>query len=341
MVIAVIVGGVVLIALTATDLLLTVLHPTRSGPLSRTTMRTIWRVSLAAATRLHREVIVSYAAPTMMLAQLVGWVLGLWLGFALVYAGHPDQLGYASPDESVAQGLPDALYLSGASLTTVGFGDLVAQTDLLRLLTVAESAGGLAVFGAAIAYVLAVYPRASEIRVMAGELACVHNDHDAAELIVHGGVSRLQALQRDLIQLDESTQRFPILYYFHSRDPDASLTTAIHAASLISLQLRFGIALNTLPSARWHGCILDIALTRVIDHFRKRYHPGGDSDGDWSSDHPEVDRRLADLRRAASDVTGESAEDPPDRAALAGLLGRSHVFLSELERWHLYPHHPM
>lgn len=332
-------GGAALIAATATDLLLTVLHPTRSGPLSQAAIRATWRVSLAAAARLRREAIVGYVAPVMMLAQLVSWILGLWLGFALVFAGYLDQLGYAPPGETSARGLPAALYLSGASLTTVGFGDLVAQTDALRLLTVAEAASGLAVFGAAIAYLLTVYPRASEIRVIAGQLAYVRDDRGAAELVVYGGLSRLQALQRDLIQLDESTQRFPILYYFHARDPTASLTTVFRAASLITMQLRFGIAVSALPSARWHGCVLDATLARVIDHFRRRFHAGGD--GDWRPDVTEVDRKLGELRRAAAQVTGVQPEDEPDRDALASMLGRSHAFLAELERWHLYPYHPI
>ncbi|MDY6808545.1 MAG: potassium channel family protein [Actinomycetota bacterium] len=341
MIVLAVVVGVVLIAVTTTDLLLTVLHPTRRGPLSQSTMKVIWRVSLTAAGRLHREAIVGFAAPTMMLAQLAGWVLGLWLGFGLVFAGYPDQLSSLPRGSTLVQALPEALYLSGASLTTVGFGDLVAENDVLQLLTVAEAGAGLAVFGAAIAYVLAVYPRVSEIRVMAGELACVRNDHEAAQLVANGGLSRLQALHHDLIQLDESTQRFPILYYFHTRDPEASLATAMHAASLITLQLRFATATEVLPTARWHGVLLDSAVTRVIEHFRHRYHPDGDSNSDWGPDDAEIDRRLRDLRRAATDVTGASAEDAPDRAALAGLLGRSHIFLTELERWHLYPHHPM
>lgn len=339
--IAATIGGAVIIAATAVDLVLTVLHPTRSGGLSRIAMTATWRAARAAAARLHREAIVGYAGPVMMLAQLAGWVLGLWLGFALIYAGHLDQLSYSPRLDAGGPGPLDALYLSGVALTTVGFGDLVAGSDALRLLSVAEAASGLAVFGAAIAYLLAVYPLVSEIRVTARQLACAQDHRGAVELVVHGGSSRLQALQRDLIRLDESTQRFPILYYFHAHDPTASLASAIRAASLITLQLRFGLPLRAAPHARWDGRVLDATLVQVIDHFRSRYHPHADAARDPWPTAEQIDRELRELREAAAQVTGMQVEDEPDRDALASLLGRSNGFLTELERRHLYPHQPV
>lgn len=337
-----IVAGASIIIVTGADLLLTVLHPTRRGVLSRIAMAATWRGARAVSSWSGTTVAISYAGPLMMVAQFATWVVGVWIGFALIYVGHLSQFG--PPAQIGAHDFFTALYLSGATLTTLGPGNLTATTEALRLVTVLEAASGLAVIGAAIAYLLAVYPLVSEIRITARELAPARDDCGAAELVFHGGPSRLEALQRELIGLDESTQRFPILYYFHADDPTASLAAAIRAASLVVMQLRFGLSAEALPHARWHGRVLEATLTRVIDHFRGRFYGAAGADREHLPSASDVDRRLRELRLAAAHVSGiepSDAVDGRDREALARLLHRSDSFLAELEHRHFYPHEPL
>lgn len=333
-------AGAALVVVTGIDLLLALLHPTRTGPVSRSVMAATWRGVRAAGSRSRSRAgsLINYAGTLVMLAQITTWVLGMWIGFAMIHAGHLDQMAYTTP--AGPAGVRDALYLSGAALTTVGFGDLVAATDPMRLVAVAEAATGLAVFAAAVTYVLSVYPLASEIRVAARLLATVHDDHSAAELIVHGGPSRLEGIQRDLIQIDESTQRFPVLYYFHSEEPTASLATAVRATSLVVLQLRFGLDDQAMPHARWHGEVLGSTLTSVIEHFEDQFFslpfpPAPDLP------HHDVELRIAHLRTAAEQVTGAATALDFDRKEAAGLLARCNAFLAELQRRHGYLHQPL
>ncbi|WP_435271525.1 potassium channel family protein [Streptomyces sp. 1222.5] len=335
-------AGIALIAVTGADLLITVLHPSRSGALSRVVIGATWRLARTVASWPRAHAVFGYVGPVMMLAQLVTWVVGLWVGFAVIYASHLDQIVSSPQLRTNGQGLLDAFYLSGVALTTVGFGDVVAGTAALRLVTVAEGATGLAVFGAGIAYLLAVYPLVSQIRVTARQLAAIGDYRGAAELIVHGGNSRLEALQRDLIQLDESTQRFPVLYYFHAEDPRASLTTAIRAASLVMMQLRFGLSTHVVPHARWHGRVLEATLTRVLDRFQQRYHhPASVDREERLLSEADVNGRIGELRRAAAQVTGTTSGEEPDREAFSSLVVRSNTLLAELERRHLYPYQPL
>ncbi|MFW7413525.1 potassium channel family protein [Demequina sp. SO4-18] len=332
------IGGVLLVAATGVDLALTLLHPTRSGYLSRVAMSVTWRFARTAATRLRRNAIVGYAGPAIMLVQISSWVLGLWLGFALIYAGQLDHLGYMPPHDGSDVSFVDAVYFSGVSLSTVGFGELVAENDALRLISAVQAASGLAVFGAAISYLLTVYPLVSETRTIARLLTSAQDHKGAAELVVHGGQSRLQALQRDLIQLDESTQRFPILYYFHANDTSASLGSAMRGASLVTMQLQFGLAAQAAPYGHWYGQVLGRTLTRVTEHFSERFHPGADAAAGSQSTAEQVERALVAIRDSAAEVTGVRAEDEADREALARLLDHTNAFLAELERQHLHSH---
>ena len=144
-------------------------------------------------------------------------------------------------------------------------------------------------------------------------------------------------MRRDLIQLDESTQRFPALYYFHADDPSASLSALIRGATLVVMQLRYGISTKAVPHARWHGEVLDTTLESVIRHFESRFF-SSDADSGMDLTADEVDDRIREMRNAASEVTGEMADDVVDREGFVRLMSRSDSFLSELERHHLYPH---
>ena len=89
------------------------------------------------------------------------------------------------------RGLAEALYVSGATLTTVGYGDVVAGTDALRILSVLESGGGLAAITAAVTYLLSVHSAVSELRasaVAASQLR-LHRPADAIQVVRDGAMA--------------------------------------------------------------------------------------------------------------------------------------------------------
>ncbi len=148
--------GVALLALVAWDVFLTVLHPGARGPLRYRTNRLVW-VSVRRAANAAPGLL-AFAGPLAMLSNFLLWVLGLSLGYALVYLPFVDDFSYAPGVPFGDVSFAEALYMSGVALTTVGFGDVVAGSDPLRLVTVAESASGLALITAAVAYLLSVNP---------------------------------------------------------------------------------------------------------------------------------------------------------------------------------------
>lgn len=100
-------------------------------------------------------------------ATLVVWVGGLAVGFALIYLPFVDELSCAPNVPFGEKGVVEALYISGVPLTTVGFGDVVATRDALRLVTVLEAASGLLSITATVTYVLSVNPLLTELRTSA------------------------------------------------------------------------------------------------------------------------------------------------------------------------------
>jgi hypothetical protein len=89
--------GGVLVLLVAWDIVLTVLHPSARGPLSYLANRVSWAVVRDLLTRLRWRQRLTAAGPLAMLLNVLAWVGGLWLGFALIYLPFVDRLAYDAP----------------------------------------------------------------------------------------------------------------------------------------------------------------------------------------------------------------------------------------------------
>ncbi len=93
----------------------------------------------------------------------------------------------------------DALYLSGVAVTTVGFGDVVAQTDPLRLVTIMEAVSGLALATAALGYLPVICIMTGDRRTAALFVndICADEPTRATDVVVNDGLSTIDGLRRD------------------------------------------------------------------------------------------------------------------------------------------------
>jgi hypothetical protein len=108
-----VVAGLGLVVLVTVDAVLTVLHPTRRGPLTLVTGAAVWTTARAVARTVGRPGLLAGAGMLAIVAVFALWTALMWLGWALVYL--PD-LGDFSFDGAVPygeRGLTDALYVSG------------------------------------------------------------------------------------------------------------------------------------------------------------------------------------------------------------------------------------
>src|SRR5439155_24741781 len=106
-----------------------------SGPIIRTLWLVWRRLGLRNPNPTAREGFLGSFAPFGLVVLLVVWVFGLVTGYALVLHGLRQQL----------RPVPDfgaAMYFSGTSLLTVGYGDIVPRGGLARVVALVEAANG-------------------------------------------------------------------------------------------------------------------------------------------------------------------------------------------------------
>lgn len=215
-----------------------VLRPFR---FTRTFYRSSWRV-WAVATRLapserHRQTALSIFGPLSLLVLFAIWAATLILGYGLIhYAVEPHDGGFA-----------DAIYLSGTTFTTLGYGDLTPKSASGRTLSVAEAATGLGFFAVVIAYLPVLYQSFGRREAFIALLdARAGSPPSAAELLLRtppvgdGGASLKEFLaeaERWAAEILEAHLSFPVLGYYRSQHDNqswlAALACTLDAAALL------------------------------------------------------------------------------------------------------------
>jgi hypothetical protein len=221
------VGGVALLALIAFEVYATVLHSTAHfGPIGERLNRAVWKVACFVANRMartRRHRFLNAVGPLLMPMLIVIFVVILVVAFAfLYYPRMPAQFIYSNRPES--NEFMDAIYFSGVTLTSVGYGDIVPRTNAMRLVAMTESASGLALISLGIAYLLMIYGALERKRAVA--LSFYHQageGADAAGYIAHHFVEgqfyglreSMREATRDLQELLEAHVEHPVINYFH------------------------------------------------------------------------------------------------------------------------------
>ena len=172
------VAGIALILLASRDVFDTLFHPHGRGVIGEALIVATWRAFRVLGRR--RPGLLSLAGPVAFLLVVLSWVALVIAGGALIVLPNlPERYAIASelgPD--AVTGVAGAVYVSFVNLTSLGFGDVVARNDALRLLGPVQAVIGLAILTASISWILSIYRVLGEYRALAREIRLLC---DAAE----------------------------------------------------------------------------------------------------------------------------------------------------------------
>lgn len=223
--------GALLLVLLLVDLFLTVFHAQgRGGPLNRVQNRAVWALFRRAGIRgdgTSRAGLLGFAAPVMAVVTLTIWVVLLVVGYALIY--YPWMPTFLVSPGEFRTSWVEALYYSGYTAATLGFGDVVADREALRLLTVLEALSGFALLSASVTYLLAVYRELIAMQSLASNIAGYSRSAEVHTLqfVRAGGYEAMarwaEGITSRLLQVLQAHFQYPILHYFRPSERKRAL----------------------------------------------------------------------------------------------------------------------
>ncbi|WP_207540968.1 potassium channel family protein [Sabulicella rubraurantiaca] len=269
--------GCALLFLAAYEVYATVLHArARAGPLAETLSRLAWRVALAATGRLPRERrhrALNRVGPLLLPTLLAALMGVLSLGFACIY------LPWMPDGFRVDEGAQDApawlqaIYFSGVTVTTLGYGDIVPRVTLMRLVALAEAGTGFVAIPLTVAYFLTVNGALERRRAAA--LALFHEagrGPDAAAALLarrhrNGEFVGLDDVfaeaARALQAVLESQVEHPVTQYFHPVEVHDGLPRMLFVALEIGAVLRAFPDPDRYPEACDHPTLTALEETAL------------------------------------------------------------------------------
>jgi hypothetical protein len=202
-----------------------------------------WRMWRAAAMRIddgeRREDTLAVFAPALMITLLVYWAFSQIVGFGLIFWSLRRDL-QPHPD------LGAAIYYAGASLLTIGYGDIVPRASIARALSLAAGASGLGTFAVVTTFLFqtfAAFQRREAFVVAISERTGAPPSglefvirHAKLEMFNDVGTI-LRESQAWIAEVMETHLAYPVLTYFRSSHDDESwvgtLGALLDASTLI------------------------------------------------------------------------------------------------------------
>lgn len=274
------IGGL-LIVVGLLDMFLTVLVYEDFGYLSIKLYRLIWKIVRWATAPLPKNLRtfgLSLGAPLMVPATIFLWVGIEILGFALIYYAAMGQDNFAF-EPQLEPGFLNAVYVSGVTLATLGYGDITPSSNPYKLVAFGEALIGFTIITMALSYVFNVYGFLQQLSSMSAGL-----QHQATNkylprsiLVSHfpDGEPRnldphLMALFRDLMTHHEGMTRYPIVYYFHGRRAYRSMPYAIYMMGGMAAALSWGLPKGH-PATKepWLDVLVEALATVTADIERR------------------------------------------------------------------------
>lgn len=156
-----VVVGIGLLALVLIDIILTLFTPSMRGRLNSLLVIGVWWLVRPVTRRsaLAREL----AGPLAFISVVMLWAVSAGLGWALIYWPFLSDsflvdFGLGVEERQGEANLISAIYFSFVVLATLGFGDIVPTSGILRIIVVSEALVGLGLLTASISWFLSIDP---------------------------------------------------------------------------------------------------------------------------------------------------------------------------------------
>lgn len=264
------IAGVALVAVALNDVFQTLLRPTGTGRLTHLVFRMSWAI--------RRSRRYSASGPLTILLVVGLWVGLVAVGWALVYLPHvPDGFAYSGVVPSDYHPFAEALTMSLVALTTLGLGDVVPASPVLRVVSPLEALTGFALLTASVSWFMQLYPALARRRAFGLQVASMREAQLAerwSELRDSHASQTLSALTASLSGVAADVVQNSEIFYFTDHSERMSAPRAMQYV----LALRDAALSSRSPDVQAEGRVLAAMVDEFARMLKAQYaHVRGES----------------------------------------------------------------
>ena len=258
--------GVLLLIITATDLINTSLSVRGAGFITKRLSKTIWTVLLFIHKKTGAGKLLELGGAFILVAILINWLLLIWISASLLFISQPDSL--MNVETNSATTIIDKMFYTGYTLSTLGLGDIEPDNPFWDILTAVLSFTGLILISIAITYLIPVVSgeiNKRRISVYITTLGCSVEEI----LLNYWNGKNFKELEQHFISLTgtiilhaQNHKAYSVLHYFHSSDKKEAF-----ALNLTNLDEVLTILLHGIPAALQPSGNVLMGLRRAITSY--------------------------------------------------------------------------
>lgn len=258
--------GILILFGTVIDLIWTTLWVDGgAGPLSRRLMTAAWKA--LKKSKLKNDRLLSLAGPIILVLTLCTWVVLIWGGWTLIFAGDANSLIDTRNAGPISW--YERIYFVAYSLFTMGNGDFSPNGSVWQILTSLTTGSGMLFLTLAASYVISVVGAVADKRSFASSVFGLGSEVIPIVKKMWDGENfdQLNLLMVTFAsQLSSVTQQhkaYPLLHFYHSAEKKEATAVAV---SLLDETLSI-VYFGTMDEVRYNQGIIDEVRSTVGDYL--------------------------------------------------------------------------
>lgn len=258
--------GVILLIITAADLINTSLSARGAGFITRRLTKSIWKFLLRLTKNRGNRKILEKSGSIILVSILINWLLLIWFSASLMFISQVDSLKNVETNTSTT--IVSKIFYTGYTLSTLGLGDIEPHGSLWEILTSTLSFTGLILISIAITYLIPVVSAEIEKRKISVYITTLGSSVDEI-LLNHWDGKTFYRLEQAFSNLTpmiilhaQSHKAYSVLHFFHTSNKKEAFVL-----NLTNLDETLTILLHDIPEINRPSQHILIGLRKAISSY--------------------------------------------------------------------------
>lgn len=258
--------GVMLLLITAFDLIKTALSVNGAGFVSKKLAKGIWRSLLLISRKTGKRNLLELGGAIILVSIVINWIVMIWFSASLLFISDPGSL--MNVETNTEPSLVGKIFFTGYTLSALGLGDMEPTGPFWDILTAVLSFTGIILISIAITYLIPVVTGEIEKRrlsVYITTLGCsvdeilsnYWNGKDFKEL-----EQPFFSLTSMIILHGQNHKAHSVLHYFHTSDKKEAFVL-----NLTNLDESLSILLHKVPAPCLPSMNVLMGLRKAISGY--------------------------------------------------------------------------